>query len=287
MIHLSNKGLAVDVFSPGEYYEGTRFDRAGVFRRVVKDGYIFADEWFSHQDPFRHDRVCGPSEEFVTVDFAGVPAGGLFCKPGVGLLRRPDNLPYDWFRLYEIVEPGIWEVVAEESEVEYVHTLPGWYRYVKRISLPDDVSMIIEHSMVWEDDRPLKGYCYNHNFFTFGGKDVGPSRGFAFPWKPQGDWRSNYYNVHFTGRGVAFTGPVDPSNSVYCGNLHNENGATSCEFTVFDDCHAVAISGSHAPEFCVLWANPHVACIEPYVPIAIAKNECFSWAFRYSFFSPH
>ncbi|MBP5558192.1 MAG: hypothetical protein J6X71_00295 [Bacteroidales bacterium] len=46
MIDLSNSGLEVVLCRPGEYYKGTRFDRAGIFRRIVKDGYVFADEWW-------------------------------------------------------------------------------------------------------------------------------------------------------------------------------------------------------------------------------------------------
>ena len=52
--------------------------------------------------------------------------GGLFCKPGVGLLRRPDDSPYDWFRLYEIVVPGQWLVETGSDYAEFIHALPGW-----------------------------------------------------------------------------------------------------------------------------------------------------------------
>ena len=144
MIELSLRPLRLLICEPGEYYQGTRFDRAGIFRRIEKNGYVFADEWFSHCDPFRHDRVCGLSEEFVTVDFAGTEPGGLFCKPGVGLLRRPDEAPYDWFRLYEIAEPGIWDVKAGPTEAVFTHRLPGLYNYTKRISLLEDSGLEID-----------------------------------------------------------------------------------------------------------------------------------------------
>lgn len=51
--------------------------------------------------------------------------GGLFCKPGVGLLRRPDDSPYDWFRLYEIVVPGQWLVETGSDYAEFIHARPG------------------------------------------------------------------------------------------------------------------------------------------------------------------
>lgn len=283
MIHLSNEGLEVDLCRPGEYYQGTRFDHAGVFRRIVKDGYVLADEWFSHEDPFRHDRVCGLSEEFVTVDLEGVPPGGLFCKPGVGLLRRPDDAPYDWFRLYEVAEPGKWEVERSASAACFTHRLKGWYRYRKEIRLTDGARLEIGHSLDWEAPRPLTGFFYNHNFLTFGGTPVGPSRELRFPFRPAGTWRHAYENARFTEDGVAFSAGVDPADSVYCGNLHSADGPTPCEFTVREGAHVVHVSGTRLLDHIVLWANPRVACLEPYMALHLATGAYTAWSFRYRF----
>ena len=283
MIDLYNSGLEVVLCRPGDYYKGTRFDHAGIFRRIVKDGYVFADEWFSHDDPFRHDRVCGLSEEFVTVDLENVPVGGLFCKPGVGLLRRPDDNPYDWFRLYEVVQPGEWNVEASRSSARYTHDLPGFYRYTKEIRLLDGSCLEIIHSMYWEAPRQLKGFFYNHNFLTFDSTPVGPSRELHFPFRPTGDWRHPYDNAHFTEDGVAFTGAVLPDDSVYCGNLHNSQGDTPCEFSVREGEHSVRVTGNCMLDFIVLWSNPQVACLEPYMALNITPGSLSSWTFRYRF----
>lgn len=283
MIKLGCEGLQVELCRPGEYYLGTRFDRAGIFRRIVRDGYVFADEWFSHQDPFRHDRVCGLSEEFVTVDWTGVPVGGLFCKPGVGLLRRPDAEAYDRFRLYDLVDPGTWEVSVRHNEVVYEHTLRDWYRYRKRIVLLDGSHLDIVHSLNWDAPEPLTGYFYNHNFLTFGGAPVGPSRSLRFPWQPAGDWRHAYDNAGFVPGGVAFSGPVDPSDAVFCGNLHNSEGPTTCDFTVSEGPRSVQVSGGRLLSHIVLWSNDRVACLEPYMSLHIAPGAFSSWTFTYRF----
>ncbi len=282
MIHLHRDGLEVDLCRPGEYYQGTRFDRAGVFRRIVKDGYVFADEWFTHKDPLRHDRVCGPSEEFVTVSFDGVAPDGLFCKPGVGLLRRPDEAPYDWFRLYQIGHPGTWDVQVQDTEATYGHTLPGWYRYRKRIVLQDGSNLLIEHTLEWMAPQPLKGFFYNHNFFTFNGKTVGPTRSFRFPFPPDGNWRTRYDNVRFSEDGVQFTGPVPADKAVYCGNLHNAGGATPCRFSVAEGSRSVEVSGDFDLDHHVLWANDRVACLEPYLPLRLQPFETVRWTLRYT-----
>lgn len=282
MIELKKDGLSVELCRPGEYYLGTRFDRAGVFRRIVKDGYVFADEWFNHTDPFRHDRVCGPSEEFVTVVFDGVAPGGLFCKPGVGLLRRPDDMPYDWFRLYEIVVPGQWLVETGSDYAEFIHALPGWYKYTKRISLPDSCSIEISHEMNWQGPRPLGGFFYNHNFFTFSGAPPGAGRRITFPWAPVGNWRRVYDNVRFSKHGIEFLGSVEPTNSVYCGNLHNMSGPTTCEFEIFEGSHSVRVSGDMPLSHLVFWSNSRVACPEPYMPVSLPQWQTARWTFRYT-----
>ena len=283
MIELKKDGLSVELCRPGEYYLGTRFDRGGVFRRIVKDDYVFADEWFDHQDPYRHDRVCGPSEEFVTVDFDGVAPGDLFCKPGVGLLRRPDDAPYDWFQLYEVVDPGLWLKETRTDYAEFIHTLPGWYKYTKRISLPDSSGIVIHHEMDWQGSRPLRGFFYNHNFFTFDGTPPGPGRRISFPWTPTGDWRSAYDNVRFTTGGIEFRGPVDPANNVYCGNLHNTAGPTTCEFEISEGIRSVKVSGDMPLDHYVFWSNNRVACPEPYMPISLDPWQTARWTYSYRF----
>ncbi|MCR5325876.1 MAG: hypothetical protein K6E37_03890 [Bacteroidales bacterium] len=283
MIKLACEGLTVELCRPGEYYLGTRFDRAGIFRRIVMDDYAFADEWFSHQDPFRHDRVCGLSEEFVTVDWTRVPVDGLFCKPGVGLLRRPDGAEYDRFRLYEVVDPGIWEVNVRDDEVVYEHTLKGWYSYSKRIILLEGGRLELVHSLDWEAREPLSGYFYNHNFITFGGLPVGPARRFSFPWQPAGDWRRYYDNAGFVPGGVAFYGPVEASTAVFCGNLHNADGPTTCDFIMADGSRSVHVRGSRLLTHIVLWANDRVACLEPYLSLQMAPGASCHWSFAYEF----
>lgn len=63
-IELSRGTLSVRLAMPGTYYKGTRFDWNAVFRSVECSGVAFADLWYDGDDPFRHDNVCGPSEEF-------------------------------------------------------------------------------------------------------------------------------------------------------------------------------------------------------------------------------
>ncbi len=288
MFILKKESLTVEISEPGVDYRGTRFDWSGVFHRIIKDGYVFVDRWSDIEDIHVHDHVRGPAEEFVTVDFNGIEPGDTFVKPGVGLLLRPDDKPYDWFRLYQIVDEGQRDVKISDSEVVFIHILKGIYSYEKRISLLSGDSMRISHRLTWEAPAPLDGYTYNHNFFTFGGVPVGPGRKIDFPYMPTGNWRSEYDNVALEGQGIRFSAPVIPP-SVYMGDLHSTDEPTPYSFHISESgssdgkTHGVSVYGSRPVNHVVFWANPRVACVEPYLPIRLRKSESIEWDIMYTF----
>lgn len=280
MIELKERDLRLLVSEPGTYYRGTRFDRAGVFRLIEKGGYVYADEWFDGGDSYVHDHVCGPSEEFVTVDFSDVVPGDVFVKPGVGLLRRPDDAPYDWFRLYEIADEGCRTASVSAKSAEFRQVLGGIYDYSKTILLTSDSSFEIIHRMTWLADKPLSGYFYNHNFFTFGGAAVGPGRRLDFPFAPTGSWRAAYKCVALEKQGVRFSDkPELPS--VYMGDLRSSDGNTPYSFRLSEGERFVSVEGSAALDHFVFWANRRVACPEPYMPLCFSKGETGEWKVAY------
>lgn len=288
MFILRKESLSVEISEPGVDYRGTRFDWSGVFHRIVKDGYVYVDRWSDVEDIYVHDHVRGPVEEFVTVDFNGIKPGDTFVKPGVGLLLRPDDKPYDWFRLYPIADEGQRDVNVSASAIIFRHILKGIYSYEKKIELLSGDTMRIAHRMTWEATSPLEGYSYNHNFFTFGGTLVGPGRKIDFPYTPTGNWRSEYDNVALEGNGIRFSAPVIPP-SVYMGDLHSANGSTPYSFRISENepsggnMYGVNVCGSRTLHHVVFWANPRVACVEPYMPIRLGKGESAEWDILYTF----
>ncbi|MBQ3722645.1 MAG: hypothetical protein II851_02940 [Bacteroidales bacterium] len=121
------------------YYRGTRFDRTGIILDLESGGHRYIQPWQRHYDPFSHDAVSGPAEEFFLDEIGqsgesgptdGVTqpqrsedgrsrgrsllAGNSFVKIGVGLLRREDR-PYDRFHLYDILNPGRLTVTFDQA----------------------------------------------------------------------------------------------------------------------------------------------------------------------------
>ena len=253
------------------FYQGTRFDRSGIFRSLEYRGTELCGPWFARYDPFMHDAVQGPAEEFSLMEL-----DKLWLKPGVGLLL-PDGEPYDRFKLYKITDPGRWEV----DGLRFNHYLDGCYDYVKEIAITDENRFEIRHTL--HASVCMKGDVYNHNFFTMGKMAVTPSRLIDFPFCPEGDWRDRYDSVAFTPGGVRFSRPLLEGESVFSGNIHQAGGeGMPYEMRLSEGPVSVLIKGN-APVFkTVLWANHRVACLEPYNRIDLAPGETFSWKIEYT-----
>ena len=278
---LSSGPVRLSLHDPADgYYQGTRFDRAGVFESLSLGGTELCGQWFERYDPFLHDAVCGPAEEFGPVGFDAAAPGDAFLKPGVGMLRRPDPAPYDRFRLYEITDPGEREVFREENAIVFRHRLDGQYAYEKQILLTGDRCFEIRHSL--QGVVPLETEVYNHNFFTFGRFEVGPEREMDFPFDPEGTWRAAYDSVAVVGRGLRFSRTLSPGESVYMGDLHDASGGSVYGMTVRERGVAeVCITGDAPLTRTVFWSNHRVACLEPYNRISITPRGTFHWRIRY------
>lgn len=153
---LKAHGVTVKLCAPGKYYRGTRFDWAGIIRRLSFAGHDYVDEWFDNYDPTHHDCVCGPVEEFTQIGYesaletsapaptstqtpvstpapapisASTPVKAsewLFLKIGVGMLRRPSaESHYDRFNVYEIADPGhrSFDISPDGSSATFRHQL--------------------------------------------------------------------------------------------------------------------------------------------------------------------
>ena len=288
MIRLSNNSLQLLLHEPDDgSYRGTRFDRSGLFDSVCWHDTELSGQWFPVYDPYAHDAVKGPVEEFSPLGFEEAAPGQTFIKPGVGILVRPDETPYERFRLHRIADPGVWESRVVSDGVIFRHTIPGVYRYEKEIALTGPDSFEIRHCLE-SLGQDFSGEVYNHNFWTMGLSAIGPSRRIDFPFRPAGKWRAEYESVAFTPSGIRFSRPLTEGESVYCGNIH-DSAATSddaapaagmpYELKLSEGGIAIAISGDVPLTRTILWANHRIACLEPYNNF----HTPFRWKIKYEF----
>lgn len=216
VLRIANRHVSALVCLPDAergYYRGTRFDWGGVVRDLRSRGHRYVSEWQPRHDPLRHDGLTGPADEFTQIGYERARPGQEFLKIGVGTLRKFSDHPYDRFRLYEIVDPGIWETTAERDRVGFRHRLltdEYGYDYRKTLRLTDAPGLRIEYTLKNLGPAPLTGHVYNHNFFTPDRMATGPDTSIHFPFRPEGTWREAYDSVALTPDGVAFSRPLNP-----------------------------------------------------------------------------
>lgn len=292
MTEISNDSLKIVLHAPDGakgYYRGTRFDWAGVFETIGYKGCNYAEPWFENYSPVAHDAVCGPAEEFSPIGLDEAAVGEPFLKIGVGMLEKMEG-EYDRFKLHNIVNPGTRTQKVTQDSIIQTHVLEseqGYaYEYVKEIGLTGENSFRISHRLVNKGSKVLKGDVYNHNFFTLGLLETGESRHLDFPFKPEGDWRSEYSEVGFAESGIRFTRTLVKGESVFTGNLHEAGKGFSGSPSGF--VLSELATGRGVKSICALpmtkavfWSNHRIACIEPYIDFYIGPGEKFSFDIEY------
>lgn len=284
MVLQEDQGLSLSLHLPEDgFYQGTRFDRSGVFGSVRLGDRELCGPWLERYDPLAHDAVQGPAEEFTAIGYGQAAPGGRFLKIGVGWLLRPDEAPYDRFRLYPVADDGQWTVESAAASVRFCQELDGAYTYVKEVVLTGPSSFEIRHSLAAR--MPLEGQVYNHNFFTMGRLSVGPSRALSFPFVPEGTWRAAYDGVAFVGNGIRFSRALQSGESVFSGDVHQRGGeGMPYALTLSEGPLRVEIRGDHPVTHLVFWANHRVACPEPYQAFSVAPGDCFRWIIQYQLY---
>lgn len=279
-IELSRGTLSVRLAMPGTYYKGTRFDWNAVFRSVECSGVAFADLWFDGDDPFRHDNVCGPSEEFSPLWLDDTRC----VKPGVGILEVPQGREaYDRFALHKILDGGAFDVKVEKDRVVFTQVLDGFYHYTKTVTLESDRSFSIRHSLHWDSDIPASLTCYNHNFFTMGRDIVGPSRTMLFDAPVEGQWRDDSVSGYKDGATLRFADPMKPGQKCFIGDLVVPSLADKpYHFRVCEGALEVDVKCDVPMDYAVFWSNHRVACVEPYVNLDLAAGRTLEWTIEYS-----
>lgn len=293
MIEIKNNTLKITLHEPDGvegYYRGTRFDWAGVFESIEYKGCNYAEEWFEGYSPVRHDAVCGPAEEFGPIGLDEAEVGEPFLKIGVGMLEKMEG-EYDRFKLHKILNPGRRTLEVTEDSITQGHVLEseqGYaYEYFKTVKLTGADSFRISHKLTNTGSKTLKTDVYNHNFFTLGLLETGPSRQLDFPFRPEGDWRAEYSEVGFTETGIRFCRTLQKGESVFTGNLHEEGRSMAGSpnaFVLTETRTGRGVSAQCALPMtkAVFWSYHLIACIEPYIDFSIAPGESFAFEIDYT-----
>jgi hypothetical protein len=227
------------------FYRSTRFDWSGAIASLEYKGHDYYGAWFTKITDIydfgyegSNDEVIsaeftamvGPAEEFGVIGYNDAQPGGLFVKPGVGVLRRADETAYNHSKPYQIANGGKWDVERRSDSVAFTQTLnePALdfgYVYTKIIRLaPGKPQMTIEHVLRNTGAKPIHSNVYNHNFMTLDRQPPGPDYDIRFPFELQRVQRGARPGQPDPSRGASPGGQVqqsgrglNPPNGSRCG----------------------------------------------------------------------
>jgi len=274
------------------YYQGTRFDWSGNMPSLEFSGHSYFGQWFSKYSPEIHDVIMGPVEEFAPLDYSEIKPGGSFIKIGVGVVFKQDNEPYDFSRIYQLLNGGKWSVKKKPDQVIFVHELNDKdfsYHYEKTMSLTKDKpELVLHHTLRNTGSRTIETEVYDHNFFMIDKHPIGPGLVVKFPFNLNGEGVGFGEIAEIQGKQISFLRAIGNGEHAECYKLEGfGNGAA--DYTIIIENR---ITGAGVRITCdqplyrlALWTCPTVLCPEPYIKIKAEPGKEITWTIRYEFYT--
>ena len=296
---ISNGKITAQILLPDPehgYYRGSRFDWDGVIQKLTYQGHDFFGQWFEHYDPTSHDAIMGPVEEFRgdegALGYNEAKAGGYFVKIGVGILRKPDDEKYQFYRTYLIVNTGRRIVTPEADRVMFRQELnngEGYaYVYNKTVRLArGKPELVIEHSLKNVGRRVIDTTVYNHDFYMIDAQPAGPAYRVAFAFTPHAQ------------EDLTELAEVRGNELVYQRELKAEGESVATAVTGFgatpkdndlivENAKAgagVREIGNRPLSSLYFWSIRSTVCPEGYIHMRIEPGKTFNWKITYRFYT--
>jgi len=279
------------------FYNGTRFDQAGVVTSLTLNGREFYGPWFEKVAPdvldytyVGNDIVAGPDsatsgpvEEFAPLAFEAKP--GLFIKPGVGVLYQPDTQPYDHYRHYRILDAGERTTKVTKTSVTFRQTLTNGrtgYLYEKSLSLvPGKSQLIISHRLKNTGTTAINTSVYDHNFLRLVAGNGGVKVTFPFALSAATPPPADLMRVQ--GNSLTYLRPMANKERISFLVTGFSNTAADYDFTIAGGGASVHVQGDHPVTRLNIFSVDRVQSVEPYIAIDLATGAEKRWSYTYSF----
>ncbi len=299
-ITLSNGLITTTLYLPDTaqgYYRGTRFDWAGAFKNLDHNGHSYIEQWFQHYDPYFHDAINGPAEEFTPLGFTEAKPGDTFVKIGVGALRRVDEKPYAFATMHTVANYGKRTVKTQKHApftdvVTFTHELTdasGYgYRYSKTVKLvKGKPELVLEHRLKNTGQKLIETSVYNHNFWIIDQQPTGPTVAVRFPFAVTGEGKGFGTTIVAQDKTLTYTRNLNEREQVYSAGLQGF-GPTAESYDIRIE-NLKTGAGVHATsdrplEKLVYWACPTTSCPEPYIHLKAKPGEEVTWTIKYAFY---
>lgn len=285
MFYLENNRLKVEIQEPGANYKGARFDWSGFISQITLDGVI------SYCVPERLKEGKGTGglgfcNEFgidLPIGYEAIEVGELFPKVGVGLLKKDQNAPYDFFRNYEVF-PSQVEIAkaADTITFETANISPMGYGYhlFKEVAIVDN-RLIISYKLTNSGDKPIHTSEYSHNFIGINNQFISEHYHLKMPRMKKIDVALGSI-LRSQDR---LTWPVTPEGDFYAIlDWEAKNGTYNWEIFHDEIGAGVRELSQFLPSKVALWGDDHVVCPEVFIDIELKPSEMKSWKRIYEFY---
>ena len=277
------------------YYRGSRFDWSGIVSSFTYKNHEFFGQWFPKYDPLLHEAIMGPVEEFRSEDgalgYSEAKVNGMFMKIGVGVLRKPDDEPYNFARSYTLVNPGRRVVRAKGDRVEFEHELSdgeGYaYVYTKTLRLPHaKAQLVLEHSLKNTGKRVIDTSVYDHDFYMLDHQTTGPDTHVRFPFTPKAKDELKG-PIQIEGNEIHYARDLQGQGDTGSGYLVGF-GESAADNTVSVENTKAGIGVRETIDKPVsqiyLWSIQTTVCPEIYIKIHVEPGHTFKWQTTYDFY---
>jgi hypothetical protein len=289
-ITLRSSHLTVAIAAPGSIYAGTRFDWTGFVTQVMLDGeHTFCMP--ESLEPGQGTGGIGLCNEFgidQAIGYDDTLPGEAFPKLGIGLLKRLDAEPYNFFRPYEIVGPFPIQVEATERVARFVVEPIDCRGYAVRLTKTLGVDgNWLETSYRLDNlgTNPIRTNEYCHNFLGIDHQPIGPGYCLRFPYQvtlqalPHMPLQPI---LDLSGNDLTLT--AVPERPFYCRPLgFFQTGAPQWELIHLPSGVGLREYDDFAPMRVAVWGTAHVISAEVCVGIDVEPGETQAWTRRYEF----
>lgn len=293
-IVINSDRLRVEIAAPNTVYKGTRFDWTGFITQVTLDGL----HTFCVPEDYRPGKGTGGiglCNEFgiqTPIGYADAKVGDLFPKLGIGLLRRPDQEDYNYFRTYEIAKAF---PLAIEQSVDHVRfdVLPldcrGYaVRYVKTLSVKSN-RLNIEYRLENTGNQFIVTNEYCHNFIGIDQQKMGPDYRMRFPFLLNyGDLEKDVHRSLsiITVEGQDIRLKETPVEQFYCRPSGvRVSSHYQWELTYLPTQVGMREMTDFVPLVTALWGDTHVISAEVFIVLNLPPGDSKTWTRSYEFFS--
>ena len=274
------------------YYRGTRFDWSGNMPYLEFKGHSYFGKWFSEYSPEIHDVIMGPVQDFTPIDYHSANPGETFVKIGTGVLVKPDEQEYQFYRNYHFVNKGKWDTSEKADYVIFRHILEDKeysYQYEKKVHLTKGKpELLLDHRLVNTGKKAIHTDVYDHNFFMIDDKPVGPGYVVKVPYMIESEGVDNDSDFSgISGKELRFTRNVRTGEDINYFNLGGF-GPDSSDYDIRIEHHGagagVRIRSDQSLLKLAFWCCPTTLCPEPYIKIDVEQGDEMSWQIRYEFY---